>query len=664
MPDSKHTLEIVTKTKDLASKDLKRMGVEGQKAGKKISVGLGKADDAARKSKRSFIEAGAAGGKAAGIAGAGFSAAAAGIAAANANAENFETSMISVGASVATAFATGGPIGAGIALVSVGIGALISDMNAAEKEAEELAKKWEDVGKRSVESLESIAAANRSLTNDLRALRAELSGEDFDRERVETIQRINNLEEQRIQKLEQADAAFMDGQEDVAASLEAEAEAINEQQNTLRRILATREDIKIKAEEEAETAERLKKDQEEILKIEEARKKEAEELEEIARKEEQLWDDIASAMERLTPEYEKQSEELGQHLDLYKRLISEGYEYEAEDLKKAIAAQKERKKLAADQKKAEQDVLREMKKQRDEAERFNRTKEQTIDAVRKEIELLDARNEEERQAILDERERQDLLAKGVTAEDIETLQSARRAKAAREAADAAGDEADNLERAAKASGKVQERGTRRGRRRAPKSFNQQRATFGVQFSFGSRRGPKKKELDEQGRPVLPEGFTYTTQDEQDAWQRNRKAREQREFEEYERKKGRDPATGEPLAPAGAEAGSAEETQRAADGAGKIAEEQKKTAEAATSLADNVEKAIPPTEQIATGMDKATQGFTTLATAIDTNTSSVDKFATQVEGTSTSSAQAIDRTSKKLDRLITQLVAAQVIAGGV
>ncbi len=49
----------------------------------------------------------------------------------------------------------------------------------------------------------------------------------------------------------------------------------------------------------------------------------------------------------LTPEYEKQTEELGAHLDLYKRLIAEGYEHEAEELKKSVEAMKERKRLAA-----------------------------------------------------------------------------------------------------------------------------------------------------------------------------------------------------------------------------------------------------------------------------------------------------------------------------
>ena len=90
MPDSKHTLEIVTKTKDLATKDLKRMGAEGQKAGNKIARGMGKADKAAQGTKKSFLEAGETGSKAAGLAGAGFAGAAAGISLATASAESFE----------------------------------------------------------------------------------------------------------------------------------------------------------------------------------------------------------------------------------------------------------------------------------------------------------------------------------------------------------------------------------------------------------------------------------------------------------------------------------------------------------------------------------------------------------------------------------------------
>ena len=61
---------------------------------------------------------------------------------------------------------------------------------------------------------------------------------------------------------------------------------------------------------------------------------------------------------------------------------------------------------------------------------------------------------------------------------------------------------------------------------------------------------------------------------------------------------------------------------------------------------------------------ASQSFQGLASAIDSNTSSVDKFAAQVESTSSSTAQGLERTSNKLDRLVSQLVAAQLISGGV
>ena len=647
MPDSQHTLEIVTKTKDLASKPLANIGKAGQKVGKQTAAGLNKATQAAKLNKRSLLDAGAAGSKAAGIAGAGFSSLAAGISAANATAENFEASMVSVGASVATAFATGGPLGAGIALVSVGIGALISELNSAEREAEEMAKKWEEVGRRSADAIKGITAANRDLVNELNELNAELHGGEFDRKRVETLQKINDLESDRLGKIKEADAAAADGQAHVAKRLDAEADALHARQETLRRILIAREDHKLLAEEEAEAAERLKQEQEEILALQESRAKEAAELEEIAEREAQLADDLQAALERLTPEYEKQTDELGQHFDLYKRLISEGYDYEAKSLKEAIAAQKERKQLAIDQKKAEQDVARELEKQRQEQERFNRTKEQAIQRVREEIELLDARNDEEEQAIRNARERRDLLSAGVSAQDIDTLFSARRADEAERAAEAAGTEADNLERAARASGKVQDSGRRRGRR--PKSFNRQRPTFGVQFSFGgSGRRPKKK-LDEQGRAVLPDGFRYTTKDEQ--------AADQRRIE-------RELWGGASPEPSQGSGGAAENTQRAAEGAGQVAQAQQKNADAAGLLATNVEKVIPPTEQISTGIDQAAQSFTSLATAIDRNSGSVDKFASQVESTSTTTAQAVERTATKLDRLITQLVNAQVISGGV
>ena len=40
MAETKHTLEIVTKTEDLASRQLQQVGAEGQKAGKRIAKGM------------------------------------------------------------------------------------------------------------------------------------------------------------------------------------------------------------------------------------------------------------------------------------------------------------------------------------------------------------------------------------------------------------------------------------------------------------------------------------------------------------------------------------------------------------------------------------------------------------------------------------------------
>lgn len=659
MAESKHTLEIVTRTKDLASKDLARIGAEGQKAGNRVS--------------KSLLDAGQSGKKAASIAGAGFSALAAGIGAANASSDNLGTSLISVGASVASAFATGGPAGAGLALFGVGVGVLVGELTKAEKEAEALAKKWEEVGSRSAQATQKMQEANRGLLLDLREMRAELEGTGFDRERAETLQQVNDLERQRVELLDRAHEALLDGQGAVAQQLEAEAAGILENQGLLRRKLSMRDELAAKAKREAEEAARLKEEEAAILALEQERAKEREEVLALMDKEAALLDEVATALERLTPEYEKQSEELGGHLELYRRLVAEGFQREAEELKRSIEAQKERKRLTEEQKKAEQEVAKELERQRQEQERFNKSKEEAIRAVRQEIELLDARNDQERDAILRERERQDLLARGVSERDIEELFSARRAKAARDAAESAGEEADNLERAARASSSIRGGADERSRtRRRPGSFNTQAPTFGVDFGYG-RRG-RRPAGEAPASAAAPAGATEVSEDEAASFRRNLEREFGIERDEHGRKLGF--ATGKPQEfeadgvksfDVDGKMVSVEEfnkrLEQATAGAEQVADAQVKAADSAGALAASVEKAIPPTEQIGSGIDRAAQGFTSLSGAMERSTSSVDRFATQVESTSTTIVKALERTATRLDRLITQLQAASVLAGG-
>lgn len=145
MADVQHIVEEIVQVRDEASAKLSSIGNEGAKASKQItdgsktaSAGLANTAKEAEASKKQLIEVGPAGSKALGIVGASASSAAAGIGAATAAASGFETAMIGVGASVASAFASGGPVGAGVALLSAGIGVLIGQSIKADESFEQL----------------------------------------------------------------------------------------------------------------------------------------------------------------------------------------------------------------------------------------------------------------------------------------------------------------------------------------------------------------------------------------------------------------------------------------------------------------------------------------------------------------------------------------------
>ena len=181
MADSKHTLEIVSKLKDEASGKLKAMGVAGEKAGKRTQTALKGVQVEADKSGKSMLDAGQAGSKAAGIAGAGFASLSAGMAAGAATAENMEASMVSVGAAVGAAFAAGGPVGAGLALAATGMGLLIGKSKEGAKEAKALGESFVKMSAEAVAAIDGIDTRLNSLFIDILGLDAELEGKSFDR---------------------------------------------------------------------------------------------------------------------------------------------------------------------------------------------------------------------------------------------------------------------------------------------------------------------------------------------------------------------------------------------------------------------------------------------------------------------------------------------------
>lgn len=203
MADSQHTLEIRSTLKDEASGKLKKMGVEGEKAGKRTEGSLKGVEKQADKTGRSMLDAGQAGSKGAGIAGAGFSSLAAGMTAAAATSENLEASMVSVGAAVAAAFAAGGPVGAGLALAATGLGLLIGDSNKAAQAAKALGDEFKKAGEAAESAMRAADDTIRSLLTDIYELDSVIEGTTFDRTFVSMQDAIRKTKEQIAESVKQ-----------------------------------------------------------------------------------------------------------------------------------------------------------------------------------------------------------------------------------------------------------------------------------------------------------------------------------------------------------------------------------------------------------------------------------------------------------------------------
>lgn len=103
------------------------------------SKSTGAMDASTRKVERSMLDLGQTTRKIAGLATSAFTAVSAGITASKANADNLESSMVSIGAALTASFLAGGPIGLGIGIIGVGIGVLAGRTTDAEEAAKRAA---------------------------------------------------------------------------------------------------------------------------------------------------------------------------------------------------------------------------------------------------------------------------------------------------------------------------------------------------------------------------------------------------------------------------------------------------------------------------------------------------------------------------------------------
>lgn len=164
---SKHTLQIDVAAKDYASRTMDKVGNAGVKAQKdigKAAANTGKIVDAQVKQTTALTEQLS---KAASAMGASLGAAAAGMAVANANFEDTQQTvgaMAAAAAGVGSAFAAGGPIGGGIALLATGAGLLVNHLQAAEREAEALKEAIKATG----EEFQRLADSGKAIAGGLR----------------------------------------------------------------------------------------------------------------------------------------------------------------------------------------------------------------------------------------------------------------------------------------------------------------------------------------------------------------------------------------------------------------------------------------------------------------------------------------------------------------
>lgn len=358
---------------------------------------LDKAKQKTDQTKRAITDAGQAGSKAASIAGAGFSSLSAGISASQATAENFEASMVSAASSVAAAFGAGGPVGAALALASIGIGLLIGQLKKSGEEAkkarEAFRKAFEEAGKAAEDAAKRIA----TVQDEVRKLNAELRGQEFDEalnkstrelhEQSKLLDELRKKEAQlaaevivRYRALQQGDDSFGDAGTAYEASKTLEA---------------LRDRIKREEQLHGELQDRLTAQREKALKAQA-------DAEDKAR--EDRYEKDLSAATAYEEELSAQREAVAQAEEARRQEEQQRYEQsirESEQQMRGLAQHLER-------------VAEQKRKQQEAQDRINR-------GLDDQIALLQASSEEERRLIDLEQERRDLLEDGADAAKVELL---------------------------------------------------------------------------------------------------------------------------------------------------------------------------------------------------------------------------------------------------
>lgn len=415
-----------------------------------------------------------------------------------------------------------GKVGAGAAVAAAGLALLASHADAGLKDAEAMAGKFAQALNAAREGADASAASLDRMKIEVRALKAELDGLSFDKEGAlgalaidEQARKIDGLREAARKAEQDARDAFNKSKEGpgfVEKWFDPSGSAGGKQQDALTRGASDAARLAIQKQEDlAREEERLRTMKEgERLRQEKARReaanpeksgggatKAAEDPEEAAAREreealnraDEAWKEFDAAVQKTTPEYEKQAELLGRHLGTYERLKEIAPEL-AEDFRAQAEAQVAREKAAKAEEKAREESKREEEKAAREAERKAEEAERHAEKIRDanqrledQVALLRATDEWERKRLEIHQELRDLLANEETKANAQTLLAERLAALAAE-------RAESEQKAAEASAKSAEEQAKsaRAKREAdrPKDITKKFAGFGNGlFGFGA-----------------------------------------------------------------------------------------------------------------------------------------------------------------------------------
>ena len=163
MADTQHTLEIITKIRDLASAELRKVGQAGQDVGRQVEASTDKATGG-------LSIFGAAADRHIGKTAKGaFASLAVGISTAASSAQDLEHNLLPIAANLAGAFAAGGPWGLAIAGTGILLGQLFSSGS---KDAEQLKQQVDQLTDKYREQLETVMDTANNYQIYVNALKA------------------------------------------------------------------------------------------------------------------------------------------------------------------------------------------------------------------------------------------------------------------------------------------------------------------------------------------------------------------------------------------------------------------------------------------------------------------------------------------------------------